>query len=81
MSSTKVRLLEAASEAAGGTGSLALRLGISHAMLRKYLSGAFPLPDPLLLRALDFILVEREKEIPFVHPASPASFRDEHEDV
>lgn len=60
MSSTQPRLLQAASEVAGGIGPLAQRLGISELMLRKYLMGAFPLPDLLLLRALDLILADRE---------------------
>jgi hypothetical protein len=51
----RVRLLHAAIEVAGGLGPLAARLGISEAMLGKYVSGVFPLPDPLLLQALDFI--------------------------
>jgi hypothetical protein len=63
MSATKVRLLQAASEAAGGTGPLSDRLGISEAMLRKYISGVFPLPDPLLLRAVDFILQDRDADV------------------
>ena len=60
MSSTQPKLLQAASDVAGGTGPLAERLGISELMLRKYMTGAFPLPDLLLLRALDLILEHRE---------------------
>lgn len=51
----RMRLLYAASEVAGGVRPLAARLGISEAMLGKYVTGVFPLPDPLLLQALDFI--------------------------
>jgi hypothetical protein len=56
----RVRLLHAASEVAGGTAPLAARLGISEVMLVKYVSGVFPLPDPLLLQALDFIEDHRQ---------------------
>jgi hypothetical protein len=55
MRDARVRLLHAASHVAGGVAPLAQRLGISEAMLGKYVSGTFPLPDPLLLQALDFI--------------------------
>jgi len=60
MLDARVRLLHAASQVAGGVTPLAERLGISEAMLRKYVAGVFPLPDPLLLQALDFIEEHRE---------------------
>jgi hypothetical protein len=59
-STTKERLLQAACDAAGGTRAFAERLQISEAMLRKYMSGAFEMPDPLLLRAVDLLLEERD---------------------
>lgn len=74
MSATKHRLLLAACDAAGGAGPLAQALGLSEAMLRKYMSGAFPLPDPLLLRAVDFILEERESQL--THSAKGAASSD-----
>lgn len=60
MSAATLRILQAASEIAGGNGPLADRLGISRAMLQKYMSGVFPLPDGLLLRAVDMVLAERD---------------------
>jgi len=60
MLDARVRLLHAASQVAGGVTPLAERLGISEAMLKKYVAGVFPLPDPLLLQALDFIEEHRE---------------------
>ena len=71
MLDARVRLLHAASEVAGGVGFLAERLGISEAMLGKYVQGVFPLPDPLLLQALDFIEEHRQGL-----PASDAWDRD-----
>jgi len=58
---TKAALLKAACDAAGGMSALAPRLGISEAMLRKCMSGAFEMPDPLFLRAVDVLLAEREQ--------------------
>ena len=59
MSATSVRLLRAAAEIAGGTKALAQRLGIGEIMLSKFLAGV-DLPDPLLLRAVDIILADRD---------------------
>lgn len=64
MSSTKVELLRAACAAAGGARPLADRLGVSEPILRKYMAGSFPLPDFLLLRAVDVLLEEREGQLP-----------------
>jgi len=61
MRNTKARLLQAACDAAGGPQAFAARLEVSEAMLRKYLSGAFQMPDPLLLRAMDLLIEERER--------------------
>jgi len=71
MSATTQRILQAACEIAGGAEALAARLGISEPMLRKYLSGAFPVPDPLLLRTMDIVLADRESRLP---PAFPSGF-------
>lgn len=82
MSATSLRLLRAAAEAAGGTDLLAARLGISEAMLRKYMAGTFPLPDPVLLRTVDFILESRDAGFPlssgppFLQPGRELSGED-----
>lgn len=60
MSATTVQLLRAASEIAGGNKALADRLGISEALLARFMTDSHALPDPLLLRAVDVILVERQ---------------------
>ena len=60
MSATTVRLLEAASEAVGGQRMLADRLGVAETLLLKFMTDRLPLPDPLLLRAVDIILADRE---------------------
>lgn len=57
---TTVKLLRAASEIAGGNRSLALRLGISERLLSQFMGDARELPDPLLLRAVDIILADRQ---------------------
>ena len=61
MNDTKARLLQAACEAAGGTPALAALLGISEPMLRKYLCARFPMPDLLLLAAVDLIEQRRDE--------------------
>ena len=60
MSATTVRLLHAASEIAGGHTTLAERLGIGETLLAKFLADDIELPDPLLLRAVDIILEDRQ---------------------
>ena len=60
MSSTSVRMLEAASEIVGGNEALAERLGIRQRLLAAYMEGRRQLPDSLLLRAVDIILEERQ---------------------
>jgi len=70
---TKVALLEAACQAAGGAPALAARLGISEAMLRKWMSGTLSMPDPLFLRAVDVLLEERERRFDWPPRAEPAA--------
>jgi len=60
MSATTVQLLRAASEIAGSKKALAERLGISEGLLAKFMNDSFELPDPLLLRAVDVILADRQ---------------------
>ena len=74
MSATKLRVLKAAAEAAGGTGPLAAHLGVSEPMLRRYLSGDFPPPDSLFLRAVDFILPEADGPPSLMAPPSHSPF-------
>ena len=71
MSAATIRILQAAADISGGVDPLAERLAISAPMLRKYMSGAFPLPDPLLLLAVDIVLADRESRMP---PALPSGF-------
>jgi hypothetical protein len=58
-----VQLLRAASEVVGGNRALAGRLGISEALLAKFVADTLELPDPLLLCAVDIILAERQSGI------------------
>ena len=60
MSATSIRLLQAASDIAGGNEALAKRLGVSEALLSAYMADRRALPDPLLLRAVDIILADRQ---------------------
>ena len=71
MSATKLQILQAAREIAGGTQALAERLGISEALLRKCLSNGYELPDHLLLRTVDIILADREARLGPVAPPPP----------
>lgn len=63
MSACTVRLLKAASEITGGEPALAERLGIDEALLAKFLADLRPLPDPLLLKAVDIVLAERHAHL------------------
>jgi hypothetical protein len=60
MSATTVRLLRAASEIVGGDQALADCLGIPERMLSKFMCDRRELPDPLLLKAVDIILEDRQ---------------------
>ena len=64
MSATTVQLLQAASEIVGGNRALALELGISESLLRRFLGDSRELPDGLLLRAVDIILADRLARLP-----------------
>ena len=59
VSATTIGLLRAASDVLGGPKALAEQLGISEAQLSRYLADNPPLPDALLLRAVDVILEDR----------------------
>jgi hypothetical protein len=58
--SVSTRMLSAAAEIVGGEAELARRLDIGEAMLSKLMTGERPLPDVLLLRAVDIILADRQ---------------------
>lgn len=76
MSTTTVKLLQTASEIAGSKAALAERLGVSETLLSKFLADNIELPDPLLLRAVDIILEDRESRFaPASQPALQASPR------
>ena len=56
MSDATVRLLQAAAEILGGEEALAKHLNIGELLMRAYLEQRRPLPDFLLLRAVDIVL-------------------------
>jgi len=60
VSATTVKLLKAAAEIAGSEEALAERLGVTYAHLAMLLDDRIPLPDRLLLRAVDIILEDRQ---------------------
>jgi hypothetical protein len=60
VSVTTVNLLRAAAEIAGGNKALAERMGIAQAQLARFMADSPPLPDSLLLRAVDIILANRQ---------------------
>jgi hypothetical protein len=59
VNSTSARLLQAALEIVGTERELARRLGIGETLLSKFMTDLHPLPDPLLLRAVDIVLENR----------------------
>ena len=77
MSSTPPRLLRAACQVAGGTAALSERLGVSETMLERFMAGTFPIPDRVLLAAVDVMLQEREARLIAPPPAAPAPGCDE----
>jgi hypothetical protein len=62
VSTTSVKLLKAAAEVAGGTRALAAQLGIGEKLLAIFMADQRELPDPLLLRAVDVILADRQAQ-------------------
>ena len=60
MSATTKELLKVAAEILGGSAPLARRLGIAETLLARFFEQGRPLPDPLLLRAVDVILEDRQ---------------------
>jgi hypothetical protein len=64
VSSTAARLLQAALEIVGTEKELARRLGIGETLLGKFMTDLVRLPDPLLLRAVDIVLAQRQLASP-----------------
>ena len=58
MSATTVQLLKVASDMLGSDAALAEHLGIGASTLERYMADNPPLPDPLLLRAVDIVLAD-----------------------
>ena len=58
MSHATVKLLKAAAEILGSEEALAQHLDIGRLLLRAYLEERRPLPDYLLLRAVDVVLAQ-----------------------
>ena len=56
MSQTTINLLQAAADILGGEDALARRLEIGEVLLSAYMEGRRPVPDFLLLRAVDVVL-------------------------
>lgn len=59
-----MKLLQAAAEIVGGNAALAERLGIGEKILSTFMKDVRPLPDTLLLRAVDIILADRQSRRP-----------------
>ena len=60
MSTTSVKILQAASEILGSDETLAERMGIGHTALAMFMDDRRELPDSLLLRVVDIILEDRQ---------------------
>jgi hypothetical protein len=73
MSTCTVKLLKAASEIVGGPAALADRLGIDEVLLSKFMDDIWPLPDRLLLKAVDIILADRQTRFSPELPPAPTS--------
>ena len=70
MTTTSVKILQAAVEITGSNEALAERLGIGLYALTMYLEDRRHLPDPLLLRVVDLILEDRQSRIALPGPAA-----------
>jgi hypothetical protein len=79
VSTTSVKLLKAAAEAAGGNRQLAAQLGIGEKALAMFMADQRELPDPLLLRAVDIILADRQAQ--FAPASRRLPIRDPRSDV
>jgi hypothetical protein len=63
VSTTSVKILQAASEIVGGNDALAERLGIGRHALAMFMDDRRELPDSLLLRVVDIILEDRQARL------------------
>lgn len=63
MSASTTKLLQAAADILGSERPLADVLGISQTLLSAYLHDVRPLPDSLLLRAVDIIFEDRKSQV------------------
>ena len=79
MSTTSVKLLKAAAEVVGGNRALAAHLGIGEKLLAIFMADQRELPDPLLLRAVDLILADRQAQFRPANP--PLAFQKPPSDV
>jgi hypothetical protein len=70
MQETARRVLGRAVQKLGGEQELAARIGITVLLLRLYLEGQRPVPDAVLLRAVDIVLDELPE---LSKPGRPAS--------
>jgi hypothetical protein len=64
VSATTIKLLQTASEIAGGDAALANRLGISERLLARFMADRIELPDQLLLLAVDIVVADRQSRLP-----------------
>jgi hypothetical protein len=71
MSASSVKLLQAALDIAGSAEALAHLLGIEKSLLTIYMGDRRPLPDALLLRAVDMILADRQAHLFAAAQATP----------
>ncbi len=79
MSDATVRLLQTAAEILGGEEALARHLNIGALLMRAYLEGRRPLPDFLLLRAVDVVLDHVQRPTP--HPKAAEVLQDAVRDL
>jgi hypothetical protein len=81
VSATSAKLLQAACEIIGGNRALASRLGIGETLLVKFMADERELPDPLLLRAVDIILADRESRYSLAVQPAFQSFSESPSDA
>lgn len=73
MNEKSAKLLQAASEMAGGDQALAQRLGIDQALLSRLMAGEQALPEQVLLRTVDIIMEHHEVQQTARPPAVQSS--------
>jgi hypothetical protein len=75
MSQTTTKLLRAAAQIVGGEEALARRLDVGEVLLSAYLEERRPLPDFLLLRAVDIVVEHTQAQLA-KPPAPPLAAGD-----